>query len=63
MAQRAEIRQLHIKKFRGIANLKWNPYKGMNIILGGGDCGKSTILEALGKVYRILARKKTAAYN
>jgi len=51
MAQRAEIRQLHIKKFRGIANLKWNPYKGMNIILGGGDCGKSTILEALGLLF------------
>jgi len=51
MAKRAEIRQLHIKGFRGIANLKWNPYEGMNIILGGGDCGKSTILEALGLLF------------
>jgi len=51
MAKKAEIRQLHIKGFRGIANLKWNPHAGMNIILGGGDCGKSTILEALGLLF------------
>lgn len=51
MAKRAEVRQLHIKGFRGIADLKWNPYKGMNIILGGGDCGKSTILDALGLLF------------
>ena len=51
MARRAELRQLHIKGFRGIENLKWNPYVGMNIILGGGDCGKSTILEALGLLF------------
>ena len=51
MAKKAEIRQLHIKGFRGIKSLKWNPYAGMNIILGGGDCGKSTILEALGLLF------------
>jgi putative ATP-dependent endonuclease of OLD family len=51
MTKNAEIRQLHIKGFRGIADLKWNPYAGMNIILGGGDCGKSTILEALGLLF------------
>lgn len=51
MTKKAEIRQLHIKGFRGIADLKWNPYAGMNIILGGGDCGKSTILEALGLLF------------
>ncbi len=51
MTKKAEIRQLHIKGFRGIADLKWNPYGGMNIILGGGDCGKSTILEALGLLF------------
>ena len=51
MPKKAEIRQLHIKGFRGIENLKWNPYAGMNIIIGGGDCGKSTILEALGLLF------------
>lgn len=51
MAKKAEVRQLHIKGFRGIKNLTWNPYKGMNILLGGGDSGKSTILEALGLLF------------
>ena len=51
MTKKAEIRQLHIKGFRGIADLKWNPHGGMNIILGGGDCGKSTILEAIGLLF------------
>lgn len=51
MTKKAEVRQLHIKGFRGIEDLKWNPHQGMNIILGGGDCGKSTILEALGLLF------------
>lgn len=51
MTKKIEIKQLHIKRFRGIADLKWNPHLGMNIILGGGDCGKSTILEALGLLF------------
>ncbi len=51
MTKRVEVRQLHIKGFRGIADLEWNPFRGMNIILGGGDCGKSTILEALGLLF------------
>lgn len=51
MPKKVEIKQLHIKGFRGIKDLKWNPYAGMNIILGGGDCGKTTILEALGLLF------------
>ena len=47
MSETAIIRQLHIERFRGIENLKWNPASGMNVILGGGDVGKTTILEAI----------------
>lgn len=43
----AIIRQLSIERFRGIKSLKWNPAPGLNIILGGGDVGKSTILYAI----------------
>ncbi len=43
----AIIRQLTIERFRGIKTLKWNPAIGVNIILGGGDVGKTTILEAI----------------
>lgn len=41
------IRYLSIKRFRGIEALSWSPCKGMNVLLGGGDVGKSTILDAI----------------
>lgn len=41
------IRKLTIKRFRGIEELSWLPEKGMNVLLGGGDVGKSTILDAI----------------
>lgn len=43
----AVIHQIKIERFRGIENLLWNPAPGMNIILGGGDVGKTTVLEAI----------------
>ena len=46
-APRATIRKLEIRRFRGIEALDWCPADGMNLILGGGDVGKSTILEAI----------------
>lgn len=46
-AQAAIIRQLTIDRFRGIKHLKWNPAAGLNILLGGGDVGKTTVLEAI----------------
>ncbi len=47
MSGPAIIRQLNIERFRGIKSLKWNPADGMNVILGGGDVGKTTLLEAV----------------
>ncbi len=47
MSDAAVIRQLNISRFRGIKDLQWNPADGMNVILGGGDVGKTTILEAV----------------
>ena len=44
----AVIRRLNIERFRGIKTLTWNPAIGLNVILGGGDVGKTTILEAIG---------------
>ena len=38
---------LTIERFRGIASLNWRPSKQANIILGGGDAGKTTILDAI----------------
>jgi putative ATP-dependent endonuclease of OLD family len=42
------IYELVIERFRGIESLVWHPARGVNVILGGGDVGKSTILDALG---------------
>lgn len=47
MAQTERIYKLTIQRFRGIQSLTWLPSKGMNVILGGGDVGKTTILEAI----------------
>jgi putative ATP-dependent endonuclease of the OLD family len=41
------IYSLWIERYRGIEALKWQPAKGVNVILGGGDVGKTTILEAI----------------
>jgi len=41
------ILHLSIVRFRGIEALSWRPAKGANVILGGGDVGKTTILEAI----------------
>jgi putative ATP-dependent endonuclease of OLD family len=47
MAETAVIRKLTIDRFRGIEKLDWKPAQGMNVILGGGDVGKTTVLEAI----------------
>lgn len=41
------IHRLTIRGFRSIQNLQWHPQPGMNIILGGGDAGKTTVLDAI----------------
>lgn len=47
MTPTARIHKLTIQRFRGIQALTWLPAQGMNIILGGGDIGKTTLLEAI----------------
>ena len=42
------IYHLAIERFRGIKALSWHPASGVNVILGGGDVGKTTILDAIG---------------
>lgn len=41
------IYHLAISRFRGIETFSWNPARGVNVILGGGDVGKTTVLEAI----------------
>jgi putative ATP-dependent endonuclease of OLD family len=41
------ILRLTVERFRGIKSLKWYPSSGVNLVLGGGDVGKSAILDAI----------------
>jgi putative ATP-dependent endonuclease of OLD family len=41
------ILRLTIEHFRGIEKLVWYPKPGVNVIIGGGDVGKTTILDAI----------------
>ena len=47
MAETVVIRKLLVRRFRGIEKLDWRPEPGMNVILGGGDVGKTTVLDAI----------------
>jgi putative ATP-dependent endonuclease of the OLD family len=50
-AQTAVIRKLTIDRFRGLINFSWCPDPTMNVLLGGGDVGKSTVLEAIALLF------------
>lgn len=41
------IYKLTVTRFRGLKHLSWCPARGVNLILGGGDVGKTTILDAI----------------
>ncbi|TAU26488.1 DUF2813 domain-containing protein [Rhizobium ruizarguesonis] len=43
----ATIRKIEIQNFRGIRRLEWHPQPGLNCLIGPGDSGKSTILDAI----------------
>lgn len=41
------IRKVEIRNFRGIRHLEWCPADGINCLIGPGDSGKSSILDAI----------------
>ena len=43
----ARVRVVEIRNFRGIKVLTWYPAAGINCLIGPGDSGKSSILEAI----------------
>lgn len=54
------IRHLQIQNFRSIKNLTWNPKPGLNCLIGSGDAGKSTILDAIDLT---LGARRTYSFN
>jgi len=43
----AAIRKIQILNFRAIRQLSWDPSPGINCLIGPGDSGKSTVLDAI----------------
>lgn len=43
----AQIRHIEIINFRCIERLEWHPGSGINCLIGAGDAGKSSILDAI----------------
>lgn len=56
----AVIRQLTVRRFRGIAEADWSPRDGVNGLIGPGDSGKSTLLDAIDLV---LAPRRTLTFT
>ncbi len=54
------IRHIDIQNFRSIKNLSWNPKPGLNCLIGPGDSGKSTILDAIDLV---LGARRSYSFN
>lgn len=42
-----KLRRIEITHFRGIESLTWDPKPGFNLLIGPGDSGKTTILDAI----------------
>jgi len=43
----SRVRTLEIKHFRSIQHLHWTPGSGINCLIGPGDSGKSSVLDAI----------------
>jgi len=43
----AKIRVVEVENFRGLKSLRWLPSSGINCVIGTGDSGKSTLLDAI----------------
>lgn len=54
------IRRIEIRNFRSIQSLDWAPSAGINCLIGPGDSGKSTILDA---VDLCLGARRTSAFG
>jgi putative ATP-dependent endonuclease of the OLD family len=50
MSVSMQIRRIKIARYRGIQQLLWCPGRGVNCLIGPGDVGKSTVLDAIATV-------------
>jgi putative ATP-dependent endonuclease of OLD family len=45
------IRKLTIERYRTLEHFEWRPGSGVNVLVGGGDVGKTTIIEAVALLF------------
>jgi putative ATP-dependent endonuclease of the OLD family len=46
-----QIRRLTITNFRSFSHFEWHPSPGINVVIGPGDAGKTSILDAVALVF------------
>ncbi|NLS07868.1 AAA family ATPase [Rhizobium sp. P32RR-XVIII] len=51
MIKQPRIKRLRVTNFRGLADTEWYPDDNMNLLIGGGDSGKSTLLHAIALLF------------
>jgi putative ATP-dependent endonuclease of the OLD family len=56
----ATIRHLKVENFRSVAAAEWFPKSGLNCLIGPGDSGKSTLLDAIDLV---LGARRSYSFN
>ncbi|ALL68242.1 AAA domain [Paraburkholderia caribensis MBA4] len=54
------IEGLWITHFRGIESLEWRPARGLNCLIGPGDSGKTTVLDAIELLF---AERQNASFH
>lgn len=57
------IRKLVIERFRGIESLQWQPTQGLNCLIGPGDAGKTTVLNAIALLLDPRASSQASEYD
>lgn len=60
---RVQIRRIRINRYRRIENLTWCPSPGLNCLIGPGDVGKSTVLDAIATVLSSAPGRVTSEHD
>ncbi len=57
------IRQLTIQRYRGLEKFEWCPAPGVNALIGPGDVGKTTVLQAISLLFNTAPSGSASEYD
>ena len=57
------IRQLTIQRYRGLEKFEWCPAPGVNALIGPGDVGKTTVLQAISLLFNTAPSSSASEYD